>query len=275
MAVNKKISELTEYLTPTSNDLIPIVDVTGSETKKITIGNLIGDKYVRTTRFAIIGSGTSGTITIPTNSEVVLDDFGGTVDAVVSQVASSLPTTIPAKTGAAIVATTFNSIGAWSLSGTPDSYPIAIIYRVRQKLLDFDSAASNIWGVSNTEQVTKADVGLSNVDNTSDLLKPISTDTQNALNLITNVNWTGDYNNGLTYAVGDGVMFNGASFRMIAAIGAGGYPPVAYPSNWLQVTDYVSPNDIGLGNVDNTADINKPVSIPQELNSIVKALIFG
>jgi len=34
-------------------------------------------------------------------------------------------------------------------------------------------------------------------------------------------------------------------------------------------------SDIGLSNVDNTADINKPVSIPQELNSIVKAIIFG
>jgi hypothetical protein len=34
-------------------------------------------------------------------------------------------------------------------------------------------------------------------------------------------------------------------------------------------------SDIGLSNVDNTADIDKIVSIPQELNSIVKALIFG
>lgn len=34
-------------------------------------------------------------------------------------------------------------------------------------------------------------------------------------------------------------------------------------------------SDIGLSNVDNTADIDKIVSIPQEINSIVKALIFG
>jgi len=170
---NKKISELVELITPSSSDLLPIVS--GAETKKITVGNLIGDKYVRTTRFAIIGSGTSGTITIPANSEVVLDDFGGTVDAVVSQVASSLPTTIPAKTGLAIVATTFNGSGAWSLSSTPDSYPIAIIYRVRQKLLDFDSTASNIWGVSNNEQITKADIGLSLVENIAPLDMPVST----------------------------------------------------------------------------------------------------
>jgi hypothetical protein len=106
----------------------------------------------------------------------------------------------------------------------------------------------------------KYDIGLENVDNTSDADKPISDDTQDALDLITDVNWTGDYNNGTTYAVGDGVMFNGASFRMINFIGAAGYAPPAYPGSWLQVTDYVSANDIGLGNVDNTSDLDKPIS---------------
>jgi len=107
---------------------------------------------------------------------------------------------------------------------------------------------------------TKSKVGLSNVDNTTDANKPISTATQTALNLITNINWLGDYNNGYTYTVGDGVMFNGASFRMYNAIGAAGYAPSAYPGNWKQITEYVSPNDIGLGNVDNTSDANKPIS---------------
>jgi hypothetical protein len=112
----------------------------------------------------------------------------------------------------------------------------------------------------NPHGTTKNDIGLGNVDNTSDTNKPISTATQTALNLITNVNWLGDYNNGYTYTVGDGVMFNGASFRMYNAIGAAGYSPSAYPGNWKQITEYVSPNDIGLGNVDNTSDLNKPIS---------------
>jgi len=161
------------------------------------------------------------------------------------------------------------------------------------------------------QTLDKAAVGLGSVDNTSDANKPISTATQNALNLITNVTWTGDYNNGTTYTVGQGVMFNGASFRMIIAIGAAGYNPVAYPANWLQVTDYVSPNDIGLGNVpnvdatqrsnhtgtqtastisdfDSASDARVAIGItnheaaadphPQyttDIESIVKALIFG
>ena len=100
---------------------------------------------------------------------------------------------------------------------------------------------------------------------------------ETASGLITNVNWTGDYNNGVTYTVGDGVMFNGASFRMTIAIGAAGYNPVAYPANWLQVTDYVSPNDIGLGNVDNTSDVNKPISSATQtaLNAKVETSLVG
>lgn len=175
MPVDKKISELVETTNPQLDDLLAIVDVAGSETKKIKIANLLGDKYVRTTRFEIIITGTSGTVTLPPNSTVVLDDFGGTVDAVVSTVDSGFPTTISAKDSAgAVVATTFDSTGNWSLTGTPVAYPIAIIYRVRQKLLFFDSGASNIWGNTNVEQITKADIGLGNVDNTSDLLKPVS-----------------------------------------------------------------------------------------------------
>ena len=122
------------------------------------------------------------------------------------------------------------------------------------------SAVTSVNGQTGDVILDKEDIDLGNVDNTSDLNKPISNDTQDALDLITDVNWTGDYNNGTTYTVGDGVMYNGASFRMIASIGAAGYAPPAYPANWLQVTDYVSPNDIGLGNVDNTSDLDKPIS---------------
>jgi hypothetical protein len=111
----------------------------------------LGEKYVRTTRYEIISSGTSGTITLPANSTVVLDDFGGTVDAVVSQVQSSKPSLQPAvDSGSVVVATTFDSSGNWSFSSTPSSYPVAILYRVQQKLEDFDSTSSNIFGVPTT-----------------------------------------------------------------------------------------------------------------------------
>lgn len=117
-----------------------------------TLFDQLGDKYVRTTRFEIINSGTSGSVTLPANSTVVLDDFGGTVDAVISQVTSGKPNLTPAVTATnEVIATTFNSSGNWSLSGTPSSYPVAILYRVRQTLENFDSDASNIFGNSTIE----------------------------------------------------------------------------------------------------------------------------
>jgi hypothetical protein len=131
------------------------------------------------------------------------------------------------------------------------------------------TASDYFRGDKTFQTLDKAAVGLGSADNTSDIDKPISTATQNALNLITNVTWTGDYNNGTTYTVGQGVMFNGASFRMIAAIGAAGYPPVAYPANWLQVTDYVSPNDIGLGNVPNVDATNRANHTGTQLASTI------
>lgn len=117
-----------------------------------TLINLIKDKYVRTTRFESIGSGTSGAVTLPANSEVVLDDFGGTVDAVVSQISSGYPTLQTAvNLDQEIIATTFDSSGNWSITDAPVSYPIAIIYRVRQKLSQFDSTSSNIVGDTDVE----------------------------------------------------------------------------------------------------------------------------
>lgn len=136
---------------------------------------IVGSKYVRSTRFEIINAGTSGTITIPANAAVVLDDFGGTIDAVVSQAAGGYPTLVSAKSSTgAVIATSFNSAGNWVFTGTPTSYPVAILYRVRQKLSDFDSTATNIWGNSNMEHITKSDLGLQNVDNVADLDKPVS-----------------------------------------------------------------------------------------------------
>jgi len=134
-----------------NGQLGPIVTLTAVDVGADPAGTaqtLVGDKYVRSTRFAIISSGTSGTVTLPASSIVVLDDFGGTVDALVTQVSGGKPTLQSAQDAlGAIIATTFNSAGNWVFSGTPSAYPVAIIYRVTQKLSDFDSTSADIWGV--------------------------------------------------------------------------------------------------------------------------------
>lgn len=124
-----------------------------------------GGKYVRTTRFVSISSGTSGTIALPSNSQVILDDFGGTVDAVVLQMSGGKPTAIPALTSSGvIVATTFDTNGNWAFSGTPVSYPVAIVYRVQTQLAAFDSTSLDIWGEPGqigTAPVAEGGTGLS------------------------------------------------------------------------------------------------------------------
>jgi hypothetical protein len=105
------------------------------------------NKHVTTTRFATISSGTSGTITLPTNSTVKLDDFGGTVDAVITGITGGRPSNLPVlNASSGVVATTFDTNGGYVLSSAPSSYPVALVYRVIQNLKDFDSSSSDIHG---------------------------------------------------------------------------------------------------------------------------------
>lgn len=89
---------------------------------------------------------------------------------------------------------------------------------------------NHITDYNNPHQVTKEQVGLGNVDNTSDLDKPVSTATQSAIDSLSeNLNRTinshvADYNN----------------------------------------PHQVTKEQVGLGNVDNTEDVNKPISIAQQ-----------
>lgn len=107
----------------------------------------IGEKYVRSTRFATISAGTSGVITLPLNAQVVLDDFGGTTDAVISTMFGGKPTFEHSQdAGYNFVGTSFNTFGNYVLSAVPSIYPVAIIYRVRQQIKDFDGNAPDILG---------------------------------------------------------------------------------------------------------------------------------
>lgn len=134
----------------------------GTDISLSTVGSTItinstavgGGKYVRTHRFVIIGSGTSGTVTLPANSTVVLNDFGGTVDAVVTTSTGGDPNQVSAVTaGGAVVATSFDASGNYVFTGTPSAYPVALVYSVQQTLNNFDSTSADIWGGSEFHEV--------------------------------------------------------------------------------------------------------------------------
>ena len=125
---------------------------------------------------------------------------------------------------------------------------------------------------------TKAQVGLSNVDNTSDLNKPISTATQTALNLkaplasptftgtvsgitkamvgLSNVDNTSDANKPISTATQTALNAKEDS------ITAGTTSQYFRGDKTFQT---LNKNAVGLGNVDNTSDINKPVSTAQQI----------
>ena len=123
------------------------------------------EKNVRSTRFASIGSGTTGSLTLPGNSTVILDDFGGATDAVITTISGGRPNFSAATTsGGSVIATTFDSSGNYSLSGTPSAYPVAIVYRVRQQFQYFNDADSDVIGAPTLEGATGALLSTNNLN---------------------------------------------------------------------------------------------------------------
>jgi len=115
-------------------------DVVGLQTRIAALE----DKYVKALWYAEISSGASGTITPPTGGTIVLNEWGNDVDAVISTIVTGKkPDFISAKTSVgAIVTATLAANGAWTISGTPSAYPIALVYVYETKLVNFDRASS-------------------------------------------------------------------------------------------------------------------------------------
>ena len=79
-----------------------------------------------------IASGTSGNATIPTGSSIVAAQYGTANGLLVQVDATGKPTDIAARTAAgAVVTVTLNTgTGAYTLSGAPSAYPVALVYQV-------------------------------------------------------------------------------------------------------------------------------------------------
>ena len=122
--------------------------------------------------------------------------------------------------------------------------------------------------------LSKSDVGLANVDNTSDLSKPISTATQTALNAKqdTLVSGTSIKTVNSTSLLGNGdvsvqaTLVSGTNIKTIegqSLLGSGNID--------------LTKSDVGLSNVDNTSDANKPISTATQtaLNGKQDTLVSG
>ncbi len=124
-------------------------------------------------------------------------------------------------------------------------------------------AVTSVNGDIGVITLDKSDVGLNNVDNTSDVNKPVSTATQSALDLKAN---TSDLGTAASEDVGTGagnvVQLDGSG-RLPSVDGSQltNLPAAPVTSVNSQTGDItLDKSDVGLGNVDNTSDLNKPVS---------------
>jgi hypothetical protein len=98
------------------------------------------DTYVKATWFEQVDSGTSGTISAPvTSATFLLNEWSAGVDALASKMDTGVPTfESPVTAGGTVITATLDGSGNYTLSDTPDAYPVAVVYVYRCKHLYFD-----------------------------------------------------------------------------------------------------------------------------------------
>jgi hypothetical protein len=152
-------------------------------------------------------------------------------------------------------ATTWGNIGG-TLSSQTDL----------QNALDTKAPLASPTFTGTVGGITKAMVGLGNVDNTSDANKPISSATQTALDTkapLSSPNFTGTVS-GITKAmVGlanvDNTSDANKPISSFTQTALDTKAPIANPT-FTGTVNGVTKAMVGLGNVDNTSDANKPIS---------------
>lgn len=63
------------------------------------------------------------------------------------------------------------------------------------------------------------------------------------------------YDNGITYTVGQQVIFSNRFWYMSTAVGAAGYDPIGYPSYWTEISPSI-PTTLSVTNIDLTGNFN-------------------
>jgi hypothetical protein len=115
--------------------------------------------------------------------------------------------------------------------------------------------------------ITKSMVGLSNVDNTSDINKPISVATQNALGLkapLINPTFVGTVNGITKSMVGLANVDNTSDINKPISAATQTELELKAPlinPTFVGTVNGITKEMVGLSNVDNTSDINKPISV--------------
>lgn len=157
---------------------------------------------------------------------------------------------------------TFSQAGTLANIATGEKHSV-ILGKVAKAIADFITHKNNT--TTNPHAVTKANVGLGSVDNTADIDKPVSTAQLTALNL--KLDKTGDSKDNVTTFTQAGTLANiatGEKHSVILGKVAKAIADFITHKNSTANPHTVTKAQVGLGNCDNTSDVNKPVSTLQQ-----------
>lgn len=114
------------------------------------ITNLENNEY-KILYFQTISTAT-GTITKPTGSTILLDQFYSGGDAIVETLSNGQPTgQSPLTVGGSVVSvSSFDTLGNYTLSGTPSSFDVALVYIFKIKAIDYVNI--NVNNIMSMEQ---------------------------------------------------------------------------------------------------------------------------
>lgn len=100
----------------------------------------------------------SGTITIPTGATILLDQLSAGNDAYAGTIINGQPTGSFPETagGVAVVVSSFDALGNYTLSGTPSAFPIALIYVLSIQAKNYQNLTTdNILDLEDINAVTR------------------------------------------------------------------------------------------------------------------------
>jgi hypothetical protein len=128
----------------------------------------------------------SGTITKPTGSTILLDQFFGGIDAVISTISGGKPTgEMPlTSSGELVDVTSFDTSGNFVLSDAPSAYPCALIYTIKISQANYSNLDLNFVieyeGISNnylsqsSGLINGGQITINSLDNTKIDIAPLT-----------------------------------------------------------------------------------------------------
>ena len=274
---------LTGKTTMTSTDISTNLYVGGDASMNGNLkvfGNLYENGTLLSSTYATLASPIfTGTVSGITKSMVDLSNVDNTSDinkpiSTAQQTALNLKANIasPSFTGSAQIAQGLYVGGDASMNGN---------LKVSGNLYENGTLLSSTYATlaspiftGTVSGITKSMVDLSNVDNTSDINKPVSTAQQSVFNLKANIaspSFTGSAQIAQGLYVGGDASINGNLYEKGKLLSST-YATLASPI-FTGTVSGITKSMVDLSNVDNTSDINKPVSIAQQSVFNLKANI--